>query len=280
MCELLGLSSNRPATVSLSIGTLASHGNPAGSLRDGWGVAYFEGPDVRLIKDPEPAGGSDWVRFIRDHALRSNLIIAHVRTATMGSRSYRNTQPFIRELAGRMHLFAHNGWLPHIFDRSDFDSTQFNPVGDTDSEKAFCGLLEKMKGIWLRAGTIPALDERLSIVSAFAQELRSLGPANFLYSDGDALFAHGHRRMQATTSKIEPPGLVYLQRVCPHAEHPATVSGLSIQSPDQNVALVASVPLNDEPWTALGEGEIIALRSGEIVAHLAADHPQTSSEVS
>ena len=132
MCELLGLSSNQPATVSLSIGTLASHGSVAGTLRDGWGVAYCEGPDVRMIKDTEPAGESDWVRFIRDHALRSNIVIAHVRTATMGGRAYRNTQPFVRELAGRMHLFAHNGWLPQIFDRGLFNSSQFNPVGETE----------------------------------------------------------------------------------------------------------------------------------------------------
>jgi predicted glutamine amidotransferase len=280
MCELLGLSSNQAATVSLSIGVLANHGSAAGSLRDGWGVAYCEGPDVRLIKDAEPAGGSDWVRFIRDHALRSNIVIAHVRTATMGDRAYRNTQPFVRELAGRMNLFAHNGWLPHIFDGRAFDSAQFNPVGDTDSEKAFCGLLEQMKSVWLRAGTIPPIEERLSIVAGFAMNLRSLGPANFLYSDGDTLFAHGHRRMQPETHNVEPPGLVYLQRVCSHAEHPTTVSGLSLRSPDQSVALVASVPLNDEPWIPLEEGEVIAMRNGEIVARRLAHHAPTSGQVS
>lgn len=280
MCELLGLSSNLSATVSLSIGALASHGSAAGTLRDGWGVAYCEGPDVRLIKDAEPVGESDWVRFIRDHALRSNIVIAHVRTATVGSRAYRNTQPFVRELSGRMHLFAHNGWLPRIFEGCAFDSDHFNPVGDTDSEKAFCGLLEQMKSVWPRRGTIPPIEERLSIVAAFAEDLRSLGPANFLYSDGDALFAHGHRRMQSSTSKVEPPGLLYLQRVCPHAEHPATVSGLSIHSPDQSVALVASVPLNEEPWIPLGEGEVIAMRNGQIVARRLAHHAPASGLVS
>jgi predicted glutamine amidotransferase len=269
MCELLGMSTNQPATLTLSISTLASHGSSEGSLKDGWGVAYCEGPDVRLIKDAEPARNSDWVRFVRDHALRSNIVIAHVRTATMGARVYRNTQPFIRELGGRMHLFAHNGSLPHIFDKGGFDSLQFNPVGDTDSEKAFCALLERMRGLWLRPRDIPPLNERFSVVSAFAEDLRSLGPANFLYSDGDALFAHGHRRMQATTSHVEPPGLVYLQRACPRREQPSIAAGLSIESADQNVALVASVPLNDDGWTALEEGEVIALRDGEIVARRA-----------
>jgi predicted glutamine amidotransferase len=265
MCELLGMSSNLPSTLNLSISTLASHGAGAVSLRDGWGVAYSEGHDVRLIKDPEPANDSDWVRFIRDHSLRSNIVIAHVRTATMGARVYRNTQPFIRELGGRMHFFAHNGWLPHIFEKRGFDAAQFTPIGDTDSERAYCSLLERMRRIW-RPRQVPSLQERLSVVSAFAEELRTLGPANFLYSDGDVLFAHGHRRLQPTTSKVEPPGLVYLHRACPRPEQSSIAAGLSIASADQNVALVASVPLNDGPWTDLGEGEVIAFQNGEVVA--------------
>ena len=56
------------------------------------------------------------------------------------------------------------------------------------------------------------------------------------------------------TSQVEPPGLVYLQHACPRREQPSTAAGLSIESADQNVALVASVPLNDDAWTALGRG--------------------------
>jgi predicted glutamine amidotransferase len=265
MCELLGMSSNLPSTLNLSISTLASHGAGAVSLRDGWGVAYSEGPDVRLIKDPDPASDSDWMRFIGDHSFRSNIVIAHVRTATMGARAYRNTQPFIRELGGRTHCFAHNGWLPHIFEKGGFESEQFTPIGETDSERAYCGLLERLRRIW-RPRQVPALQERLSVVSAFAGELRTLGPANFLYSDGEVLFAHGHRRLQPTTSKVEPPGLVYLHRACPRPEQSSIAAGLSITSADQSVALVASVPLNDEPWTELGEGEVIAIQNGEVVA--------------
>ena len=65
---------------------LAEHGGPPTSIRDGWGVAYYEGADVRLIKDAESANDSDWVRFIRDHDLRSHIVVAHVRRATMGER--------------------------------------------------------------------------------------------------------------------------------------------------------------------------------------------------
>ena len=265
MCELLGLSSNAPATVSFSLPKLAEHGAASGTYNDGWGIGYYEGQDVRLIKDAGPVGNSDWVRFIANHELRSMLIVAHARRATRGTRSYQNAQPFIRELAGRVHLFAHNGDLPGIFRSSDFRPNRFNPIGDTDSERAFCVLLDRMTSIWSQASTVPPLSARFAIVSSFASKLRTLGPANFLYSDGDVLFAHGHRRKHAETGKIEAPGLFLLERQCEHGGSGIAVSGLSVRGDRQNVTLFASVPLTDEGWTPLVEGELVAAVRGQIV---------------
>jgi len=187
MCELLGLSSNAPATVNFSLPKLAEHGAVAGTYADGWGVGYYEGLDVRLFKEATAAADSDWVRFIANHDLRSLLVIAHTRRATRGTRSYPNTQPFIRELAGRIHLFAHNGDLPEIFESNAFQPERFNPIGETDSERAFCVLLDRIALIWKDRKATPTLRDRFLIVSSFADELRALGPANFLYSDGDLL---------------------------------------------------------------------------------------------
>lgn len=277
MCELLGLSSDVAATVNISLMKLAEHGGHTGPHRDGWGVAYYEGPDLRLIKEAAAAADSDWVRFVRDHDLRSPIVVAHVRKATMGERSYRNTQPFARELAGRMHLFAHNGWLPEIFNAPAFRPRRFSAVGETDSERAFCVLLDRLSELWTQPGEIPSIDARLGVVCTFARELRGLGPANFLYSDGDVLFAHGHRRIQAATSRVEPPGLVWLQRRCRPGEAGFAASGLSIEGPHQSVILLASVALTDDPWNSLGEGEVIAIRGGEIVGRRLAVGAQTDA---
>lgn len=103
------------------------------------------------------------------------LIVAHARRATRGTRSYQNAQPFIRELAGRVHLFAHNGDLPGIFQSSGFRPNRFNPIGDTDSERAFCVLLDRMASIWSQASAVPPLSARFAIVSSFASEVRALG---------------------------------------------------------------------------------------------------------
>ena len=274
MCELLGMSSDLPATLSLSMSKLAEHGGPPTSIKDGWGVAYYEGADIRLIKDAKPANDSDWVAFIRDHDLRSSIAMAHIRKATVGEPAYRNAQPFARELAGRMHLFAHNGWLPGIFDSSRFRSFQYSPIGETDSEQAFCALLEQLRDIWHRPGDVPPLEIRLAVVSSFAQSLRALGPANFLYSDGDALFAHGDRRKQATTAKVEPPGLVFLQRWCRGSAQGLVTSGVSVEAADQTVTLVASVALTTDPWKAFAEGEVIAISKGRTLLR----HPYRPKE--
>ncbi|MDZ7803141.1 class II glutamine amidotransferase [Thiohalophilus sp.] len=264
MCELLGLSSNLPATLRLSLQRLAGHAAPPTSMRDGWGIAYYEDTDVRLIKDAEPANDSDWLRFVSQHDLRSPIVMAHIRKATVGALSYRNAQPFVREMAGRMHCFAHNGWLPGLLETPAFQSTRFSPVGETDSEQAFCALLEDLGALWVQAGEIPPLEARLNIVTAFAARLRQFGPANFLYSDGDALFAHGDRRKSPTTGEVVAPGLVYLLRECPPSGATITANGLSVTAADQAVALVASVPLSAERWQEMTEGEVTVFRAGRI----------------
>ncbi len=93
----------------------------------------------------------------------------------------------------------------------------------------------------------------------------SRGRAKFLYSDGDVLFAHGHRRKHAETGKIEAPGLLLLERQCEHGGSGIAVSGLSVRGDRQNVTLFASVPLTDEGWTPLVEGELVAVVRGQIV---------------
>ncbi len=271
MCELLGLSSNVPATVNVSLPKLAEHGRVSGTYNDGWGVGYYEGPDVRLMKDSAAVGDSEWIQFIANHDLRSPLVIAHTRKATRGTRSYPNAQPFVRELAGRAHLFAHNGDLPGIFKSTGFETARFNPIGETDSELAFCVLLDRMAAVWTAANAKPTLRQRFLVVSSFAAELRKLGPANFLYSDGELLFAHGHRRKHADTGKIEAPGLVSAQRRCRQDTIGSAASGLSIRGDNQQVALFASVPLTNEPWAPLAEGELVAACAGQLVARQLVD---------
>ncbi len=263
MCELLALSSSRPVNLTFSLETLAARGGAAGSSHDGWGVAFYQGTDVALFREPAAAADSALVRFLETDGPATHLAISHIRHATQGGVSLANTQPFVRELGGRAHVFAHNGDLPGIYRCDALELGSHHPVGQTDSEHAFCALLERLNEPW-KASTPPTLETRLSLLTAFAADLRALGPANFLYADGDALFAHGHRRMQRTSKRTEPPGLWIRQQHCAPADPaPDDRGGVSIAQEERSVVWIASVPLTNDGWRPLAEGEVLAVRNGQ-----------------
>lgn len=264
MCELLALSSLRPTRLTFSLETLAAHGSPAGRQRDGWGAAFYQDNDVALFREPKAAGDSPLVRFLEAQGPATTLAISHIRRATRGDVTLANTQPFQREVAGHAHVFAHNGDLPGIDRAANLTCTRYRAVGTTDSEHAFCALLERVWRLWAPATEVPPLADRLALVAQFAAELRKLGPANFLYSDGNTLFAHGHRRIQLS-GRIAPPGLYVLSRQCNDTEQPIHGEGVSVSPGFQEVSLVASVPLSSETWRPLGEGELLAITAGRVL---------------
>jgi glutamine amidotransferase len=255
-----------PANVRFSLEEFSRHGGLTGPHKDGWGIAYYAEGDVRLVKEPLPAHDSACLRFIQDRPFSSALVVSHIRKATQGARTLANSQPFARELGGAMHVFAHNGDLDGARLRARLALGFHRPLGDTDSEYAFCALLGRLADLWLGSEGAPPLDARKDIVAAFAEALRALGPANFLYADGDALFAHGHKRTQSDRG-IRPPGLHVLCRHCAREPGNLATGGLEIApaAGEQHVVLVASVPLTQEAgWRALAEGELVVARAGAI----------------
>ena len=266
MCELLAMSSSRPAQLTLSLATLSSHSGIPDNSRDGWGAAFYQDSDVALFREPSAAQDSALVRFLGTHGPRTALAISHIRHATRGVVALENTQPFVRVLVGRAHVFAHNGNLPLIEQDERFSVSRYRPIGTTDSEHAFCALLARIDALWDTTPSPPRLEDRLSVVAAFAADLRTLGPANFLYADGETLFAHGHRRIQPATGVVAPPGLWLLSRRCALADEPIHASGVSVGPGFQDLQLVASVPLGPEAWRPFAEGELLALAMGKITA--------------
>lgn len=261
MCELFGMSSRLPATVNLSMEEFARHGGLTGPHTDGWGIAFFEGAAIRLLKEPEPAANSPWIAFVREQGIKSSLVISHIRRATRGPRALKNTQPYCREMGGRMHVFAHNGFLDGV---DDLELGTFRPVGDTDTELAFCHLLARLQPLWVDSGHPPGPMDVLPIVTDVARRLAIMGPANFLYSDGQTLFAHSDRR-RGLDGTIAPPGLHVLTRECPARGDLLQGSGISIDAGKQSVVLVASRPLSDEPWQPLAEGAVLVVSEGLVM---------------
>jgi glutamine amidotransferase len=163
--------------------------------------------------------------------------------------------------------------LPGIRDQCRLESNRFTPVGETDSEFAFCCLLERLEMVWAKdIGEVPSIEVRLETVTGFAEWLRPLGPFNFVYTDGDTLFVHSHRRTQCD-GVIRPPGLHMLVRSCNEQAIDLSQSGIMMAPTLQELTLVASVPLTDEPWEPIAEGSVVALKDGMIRARQAATPP-------
>jgi predicted glutamine amidotransferase len=138
MCQLLGMNANTPTDVVFSFTGFATR---AEEHKDGFGIAFFEGAGVRCFVDNASARQSPIAEMVKRYPIRSDNVIAHIRKATQGRVALENTHPFQRELWGRYWVFAHNGDLKDFHPKLH---AAFRPVGDTDSERAFCWLMQEL----------------------------------------------------------------------------------------------------------------------------------------
>lgn len=185
MCQLLGMNCNTPTDICFSFAGFQARGGLTDVHRDGWGIAFFEGRGVRLFLDPQASSTSRVADLVRNYPIHSLNVIAHIRKATQGLVSLENTHPFQRELWGRYWVFAHNGNL-HGFNPELFG--QFTPVGQTDSERAFCYILEALRRRF--PGGEPGRSQLFAAIRELAAEIGAHGEFNFLLSNGSCLFAH------------------------------------------------------------------------------------------
>lgn len=267
MCELFAISSNHLTNVTLSLDEFSKHGGISGPNKDGWGIAFYADKDAQIIKETNSASDSECLKFVRNHRIESKNVISHIRNATQGEVTVENTQAFSRELGGRMHVFSHNGDLHGITDDKKLKHSIAHPMGNTDSEYVFCSLMKLLGELW-NVNEVPSIEERINLVAYFSSLIKPYGPANFIYSDSELLFAHGHKRTHNGEKEFRPPGLHVLSRACLiDIENKQNIVGLDIQSTqaEQKVILVASVPLSTESWVPLEEGELVVLKDGVII---------------
>ena len=265
MCELFGMSSARPTVLRYELDLFAREGGERHRNRDGWGIAFAEDRDTHLFREAEPAAASALAHMVMSREIPSQTVIAHVRRASQGGKVIANTHPFTRVRHGRVHHFAHNGTLAGIETLEDSGRLLGQRVGDTDSELAFLLLLALLE----RANTV-TVDARFKVFVAFCETMRQLGPANFLFFDGEILYVHADRRVFETPEGLTParePGLVmrHFARES-FAGEDWHARGAHIDSLHRNTILLASVPLNDAGWEPVPRGAALGLRNGRVIA--------------
>ncbi|WP_082709057.1 class II glutamine amidotransferase [Thiobacillus denitrificans] len=246
MCELFGASSSTPRSLSRWLRPFRLRGGESADNPDGWGIAFWSGGHPNIEKSPEPGWSSTHFLQLSEN-LASDLVIAHVRKARHPPvPSVENTHPFVHPCCGREWVFAHNGLVSDVAESAPNPSC--HPVGETDSEHAFCQILA---GI---AGTYATDDHQpwLNALNRLADAIATRGKFNFLLSDGRILMAYGHDRLH------------YLE----------SSDGRG------SFALVATEPLADGPWQPFADQELRVYKDGVLLARYSPQgFAQASSEL-
>jgi glutamine amidotransferase len=251
MCQLLGMNCNVPTDICFSFEGFSARGGNTDDHRDGWGITFFEGRGCRMFLDSKPSSNSPIAELVRHYPIHSTHVIAHIRKATQGKIALENCHPFRRELWGQYWVFAHNGDLPDF----QIPSGKFyQPVGDTDSERAFCLILETLRENFPKHK--PSLKLLYPVLRDITQTVAKKGVFNYLISNGESFFAHCSTHLN------------YLVRQAPFAaahliDRDLTVDFQQLTQPDDRVAIIATTPLTDnEHWTSFAPGELIAFQDG------------------
>jgi len=262
MCQLLGMSGNKPTSLRFSLDGFLRRGGETDHHADGWGIAFHEGRSCKLFLDDQPAAGSSLVERIKRMPLRARNVIAHVRKATHGEVSLSNCHPFVRLLWGRQWVFAHNGDLPGFRTPAD---AHFKPIGSTDSEAAFCALLDGLRTCFGNSEpSTPTLYLALRRISA---ELASHGTFNYLLTNGELLFAHCSTSLYYSVRQA-PFGTVKL------IDCGVQVDLAQLNQADDRYSVVATQPLTEgEAWQALQPGELKVFLHGEELSQAFAPRP-------
>lgn len=257
MCQLLGMNCNTPTDILFSFSGFSERGGCTDHHADGWGIAFFQEKACQTFIDTQSAATSPVAALVKAYPIKSKNVIAHIRKATQGAITLENCHPFMREAWGRHWIFAHNGDLKNFAPPLD---GFYSPVGDTDSEIAFCYIMQNLRA---RFGTsAPDSPELFQTLLAYTRYIRSHGPFNFMLSDGRALFVH------CSTS------LHYVIRQFPFkqahlSDADLTVDFAALTTNQDRVAIIATQPLTDnEQWTTVPPGTMLMFKEGQIELHM------------
>lgn len=260
MCRLFALRSAEPRSAYQPL-FAGPHALARQSVEhpDGWGVAHLERGVMRIAREVRPAFESE--RF-EAHAreLSSELIVAHIRKASVGANRLENTHPFTHD----GWVFAHNGTIRRFeerraaFERRIAPELRAHLSGDTDSERCFFMFLTELR----RASSGDPLVRAAGALARVAAYTRESDPpdlprasvANFVATDGDRLVALRFGKM--------------LHFATPGARGPLR-DGTPV-----NALLVASEPTDSRAgWRRLAHGQGVAIDRRLVLRRFVAPAP-------
>ena len=281
-CQLLGMNCATPTDFTFSLKGFCKRGGETDIHKDGWGVAFYEGKGIRQFHDSSPASSSPMAKFLNSNPVRTYNMMSHLRYATVGEVELSNVHPFCREMWGINFAFAMNGDIPlfkrdpnakleKLVEKNDSpckDQKYYHPVGNTDSEAAFCAILNALRVQFQQLPSLPILKNALQELCDEIIEDDPEGTImNFLLTCGpDNLWVYSWPGSRPGSTVWN--GLHYTTRAYPFTKSHLRdldyeVDFSSTNGKGDRVSVIATLPLTDnEEWTEIQRGELIVFDQG------------------
>ena len=240
----------------------------------GWGFAWYpeQSGAALVVKDPTSVGENAMIKLLREwDRFESTTFLAHLRGAARTLQE-RDTHPFSRAHGGRDWVFAHNGDLSPsggtLADSLPLGPVGMHePIGRTDSEHAFCWLLNQAQQTGARA----LADIGWDVLHGWFRTINALGTANIVVSDGRDLAVYSDQQSYNPLhlARLTPPNVpVGLQT-------PDFGIGLDDARERTRTVLVFSTePLLPEGFERMAPGQLAVARRGAFIFD---SDPETSS---
>ncbi len=230
MCMLFGLSARDEILSNEYLKAFYRH---SPEHPNGWGLAVIGSNGALIEKESIEAGKSHYLKERLSAAIETKLLLAHIRYATIGNVEYRNCHPFSgRDNCGRCWTLIHNGT---IFDYPPLSEYVHLQNGETDSERIFLYLIDRINAAQVKKGGALLFDERFQLLNEIIKDIAKGNKLNLILSDGRNLFVHTNCR--------------------------DTLYGLK----KDGAMLFATVPLTAERWLPAPFTTLIAVRDGRIL---------------
>jgi len=228
---------HEPLCVAHNALRMQSHKHP-----HGWGIGWYDTSGVQVRRGVMPAHADDaFVAAARE--ARSEIVVAHVRDASVGSVVEENTHPFVYG----PWLFAHNGTVARFRKVARVRAAieeEIHPVfraaitGETDSERCFFLFMTRLVAR-LPAGRHPDLERvRQALAETVSTIVRIADPHADAPSSLNLLVTNG--QVLAVCRRGRP------LHVAPHI----ATSG---------VFAIASEPIGVGPWNVVPESGFVGV---------------------
>lgn len=249
------MSANVPTDICFSFSGLMQRGGNTGPHKDGWGITFYEGKGCRSFKDPLPSAESPIARLVTDYPIKSETVVCHIRQANSGEVSLENTHPFIRPMWGKNWTYAHNGQLKDF--KEKLPVKYHLPVGETDSEHAFCWMLDQL--LHQFNAQEPELLALVEVIQSLCETINTLGVFNLLLTDGEYLFVFCSNNLHWITRRA-PFGKASL------IDAEMVVNFEQETSESDVVTVIATQPLTaNETWQKMAPGQGLLFKKGELI---------------